>query len=172
MEEGGENRHEYVGGRIFAMSGGSREHNRISGNVFAALHGQLRGGACEVFMADMKVRIEAAGDDVFYYPDIVVACDPTDRERFFITKPSVIVEVLSPGTERIDRREKFFAYRQLVSLEAYVLISQHENRVEIYRRSADWRAEIVQGSEGALELPGLGFSMALAEIYEGVSHDA
>lgn len=166
LEEAAELRHEYVSGRVFAMGGGSRDHNRISGNLFAALHAHLRGGPCEAFMADMKVRIEAASDDAFYYPDVVVACDPTDRDRFFITKPSVVVEVLSPGTERIDRREKFFAYRQLASLDAYVLIAQHAPRVEIYRRSSGWQLECVEG-EGALDLPSLKFSVPLADLYAG-----
>ena len=168
MEEESEVKHEYVNGRVFATGGTSRDHNRIAGNLFAALHGHIQGGPCEVFMADVKVRIEAAGDDAFYYPDVVVGCDPQDRNQLYLTKPSVIFEVLSRTTERIDRREKFFAYRQLPTLEAYVLIAQHERRVEIYRRSSDWKVEILEG-DGKFDLPPpLDFSTPLSTLYAGV----
>jgi Uma2 family endonuclease len=168
LEETAPEKHEYVSGRVFAMGGTSRDHNRITLNLATALHRHLSGGPCEAFMADVKVRIEAAGDDAFYYPDVVVGFDPEDRDPLYLTKPAVIFEILSRSTERIDRREKFFAYRQLASLEAYVLVAQHEERVEIYRRSKEWQAEIIQG-DGLLALGSpLEFSIPMDVLYAGV----
>src|ERR1044072_6574523 len=88
-------RHEYVGGGVFAMAGGSRSHGLITGNIFAALHAPLRGKPCQVFTADMKVHLVVADDEIFYYPDVMVTCDPRDTEAHFNKHPKVIVEVLS-----------------------------------------------------------------------------
>jgi Uma2 family endonuclease len=84
-------------------------------------------------MADMKVYLKIAGEDVFYYPDLLVSCDPEDNEKYYRTRPCLIVEVLSPTTERIDRREKFMAYTSLPSLQEYILIAQDRQAV-IYMR--------------------------------------
>ena len=137
-EEYSEIRHEYIGGQIFAMSGASREHNLIAGNIFARLRTHLRGSSCRTFISDMKVKIQTDNQkvDLFYYPDVVVTCNPTDEERFFLTSPSLIVEVLSPSTEAIDKREKLLNYQKLDSLREYVLVSQDQIQVEIYRQDA------------------------------------
>lgn len=160
-------RHEYIAGQLFAMIGASRAHNMIAGNFFALLHTHLRGGPCQVFMADMKVRVEKA--DSFYYPDIVVTCEPRDDKALFLRAPSVIVEVLSPATENIDRREKRIAYQHLESLKEYVLVAQDNFQLEIYRRSttAAWEVDIYEGNEIA-PLQSLDVELPLAVIYEGV----
>ena len=95
-------RHEYVAGRVFAMAGASDDHNRISLNIAASLHAQLRGKPCEAFFNDMKAKVAPA----FYYPDVMVVCDPADNHRYFRERPSVVFEVSSPDTERTDRRER------------------------------------------------------------------
>src|SRR6266478_3678302 len=84
-------RHEYVAGQIYAMAGASDAHNTIAGNFFAVLKARLRGGPCRTYMSDMKVWIEEAG--VFYYPDILVTCDPEDSGEYNKTRPSLIIEV-------------------------------------------------------------------------------
>src|SRR5258707_1226841 len=104
-EEGSEIKHEYIGGTLYAMAGTTKQHNQLAGNVYALLHRALRGGRCQAFISDVKVRLKIMGDDVFYYPDVVVGCDPRDTHRHFLSFPKVIVEVLSPSTERLDRRE-------------------------------------------------------------------
>ena len=71
-------RHEFVAGHVFAMAGASEEHNFIAGNIFAALHAHLQGKSCRVFLAEMKARLLASETDIFYYPDVMVACDPRD----------------------------------------------------------------------------------------------
>jgi Uma2 family endonuclease len=159
-------RHEYIAGQLFAMVGASRAHNTIAGNCFSLLHAHLRGGTCQVFMSNMKVRVSKA--DAFYYPDIVVSCEPRDDKALCLNAPVMILEVLSPATEIIDRREKRLAYQRLDSLQEYVLAAQDSRRIEVYRRSNPgvWEVEIYEGNENAV-LRSLNVSLSLARIYEG-----
>jgi Uma2 family endonuclease len=135
-------RHEYLAGRVYAMVGAGEKHNLIAGNLFFHLRAAARGKECGVFISDMKVRV--AQNDAFYYPDVMVTCDAQDTEPLHKHTPCLIVEVLSPATESIDRREKLTAYRMLPSLRYYLLASQNQRRVEIYRRDGDgkWHFEI------------------------------
>lgn len=160
-------KHEYLAGEVYAMSGASAAHNIIAGNLFSALHRHLRGGSCRVFMSDMKVRIQHAREDYFYYPDVMVACQPNDNARYWREQPKLIVEVLSESTERIDLREKFFAYQTLPALEEYMLLAQDKREATVFRRSEGWAACIVNG-DALLELTSVGLSVGLGEVYEGV----
>lgn len=165
-------RHEYIGGEIHTMAGASEEHNAISLNLATALQSHLKGRRCRAFIHDMKVRLQIAGDDVFYYPDVMVACDPRDTDRYFKRFPTVIVEVLSPETERTDRREKFLSYQQIETLEEYVLVAQDKSEVTLFRRANQWRPEIVRQASDSLNLSSLEFSLALVDLYDGVNLSA
>lgn len=172
LEQYSEVRHEYLGGQIFAMSGGSKEeHNLIAGNIYSRLRSHLRGGSCSVFMADMKVRIELANQNhnIFYYPDVVVSYDSQDQDRYFLNYPCLIIEVLSPSTEVTDKREKLVNYQELESLREYVLVSQDDIKVEVYRKDSQghWLLEIL-GKENELSLDSVGLSLTMADIYEDV----
>ena len=116
------------------MAGPKRAHNIISMNLSATLFNHLRGTTCRVFGFDMKVGIQTASDDLFYYPDLHVSCEESNNEHFN-SKPKLIIEVLSDSTERKYRAEKFYNYRKLESLQDYVLVAQDCQRVEIYSRS-------------------------------------
>lgn len=166
-EESAEVRHEYLAGEIYAMTGASARHNLICTNLLAALHAHLRGGPCQVFMVDLKVHLRVNSDDYFYYPDLMVACRSDDSASHYREHPRVIVEVLSESTERIDRREKFFAYQQIAALEEYVLVAQDHPEITHYRRAAGW-ASTVLGVDDTLALDSLDFRLAVAEIYAGV----
>jgi len=161
-------RHEFIGGSVYAMAGASQEHNTLAGNIFAALHTRIAEGPCRVFMADMKVRLHIAQDEVFYYPDLVVTCDARDTNRYFVRHPKVLIEVLSGETERTDRREKFFSYTNIETLEEYVLVAQARREVTVFRRSAQWNSEVLTQAEQTLELPSLQFRMPLSAIYRRV----
>src|SRR5215813_7588030 len=124
--------HEYVSGEPYAMVGATTTHNLIAGNIFAALHSHLRGRACRVFAGSMKVRV---GDD-FYYPDVFAACERVEGERLFQTRPLLIVEVLSPGTELLDTRDKLLAYQRIESLREYVLAEQERPEFRVISRTA------------------------------------
>ena len=164
-EKRNEIRHEYVGGRVFAMAGASDDHNRIAGNVFGELFVRLRGGPCEAFMNDMKVRMPDS--DAYYYPDVLVVCDRSDTAKFFRERPSFIFEVISPDTERTDRREKMLAYRDIPGIKAYIILEQEQMRATIMRpAAAGWTLDIILGSDTTLSLPELQFEIPLARIYE------
>ena len=160
-------RHEYVDGRAYAMAGASDDHNRITRNILTALDNALRGKLCEPFATDMMVKIPPAFAEAFYYPDVLVACDPTDSAKYYRERPSLIFEVLSPETERTDRREKAIAYRQIPTIEAYVLIEQDHVAVTVLRRAEPgWQSELLEGSDARLKLPGIGLEIRLDRIYE------
>lgn len=165
-EESGDIRHEYLAGEVYTMSGASARHNAICGNLYVALHACLAGSPCRVFMGDLKVRLRVLDDHYFYYPDIMVACSPEDNASHWREQPSLLVEVMSESTERIDRREKLLAYREIAALEAYVLIGQAAPEVIIHRRAVGWRAERLTG-DGLLALPHLGFQLPVAALYAG-----
>jgi Uma2 family endonuclease len=160
-------KHEYVAGAVFAMAGASKTHGLLAGNAFFALRAHLRGGPCRTWVADMKVRIAAAS--AYYYPDVVVSCDArdlaADAPQDYLEAPRLIVEVLSPATETIDRREKLIAYRRLDSLQEYVLIDQGRRWVEVYRRMAGgWSQDIYSGEE-VVALASVGLMLPMGELY-------
>ena len=159
FEQDGEVRHEYIAGQTYAMAGASEEYNLISGNIFALIRPHLRGTGCRAFVSDMKVKIELQNADIFYYPDLLVTCDRTDNERYFKTSPKLIIEVLSDSTETTDRREKRINYQTSESLQEYVLISQDEIKVEVYRKDnqGNWTIETL-GKNDNLQLNSVGMN--------------
>jgi Uma2 family endonuclease len=160
-------KHEYLAGVEYAMAGASAGHNRITGNVFAELRRQLAGTPCEAFTADMKVRIRTSTAEFYYYPDVAVDCSGVADAAQFAEQPRVIVEVLSPDTERIDRGEKLRNYQSLPSLDAYVLVDQHRLAVLVHRRSdGGWTRELLTEKAETLSLPTIGCSIPLAAIYQ------
>lgn len=173
LEEKSEARHEYVAGYIFAMAGATDAHNTIAMNVATILRPHLRRSGCRVYMVDMKVRFEAV--DAFYHPDVMVTCEPFAAKSVFKSKPILLVEVLSPGAELTDRREKPSAYFKLESLVEYVLISQDEKRVEIYRRGKRGVTQMLvlrADDEVRFEsLPNGDLTLTMDDIYEDVIFD-
>jgi Uma2 family endonuclease len=160
-------RHEYVAGEVFAMAGATEEHATIAGNLFALLRNQVRGGPCRVYIADMKLRVEAA--DAFFNPDVFVTCDPRDAtEPLAKRHPSLICEVLSASTEAYDRGGKFAAYRTLESLNEYLLIDSRRRAVEVFRRQPGGWLLAPVAPDGWLELHSLGFRCAVDTLYEDV----
>jgi Uma2 family endonuclease len=164
-------RHEYVDGEVFAMAGAGEAHNLIAGNIFAKLRGLVRGGPCRVYISDMKLRVKTW--KAYYYPDVMVACDPTDSEGNYKERPSLVVEVLSQSTERTDRREKMLAYRTLSVLREYLLVATDKQHVELYRRDAqdEWQLTNLNPADG-IHLESLGYDLSLNDIYEDVKLDA
>ena len=159
LEREQETRHELVDGYLYSMTGASLRHDEIAMNLAAALHAHLKGGPCRVYKSDVKVRV---GDD-FYYPDITVRCGERDADDYALHDPRVIVEVLSPSTQRYDRGDKRLAYGGIPSLREYVLVSQDAMRVELL--AGDEPAVILTGEEERLHLPSLDFSLSLEELY-------
>jgi len=166
-EETSHARHEYLGGLVYAMAGETLNHNQICGNLYLALRQQLA-KPCRVFISDIRVNFHLHSDEYYYYPDIVVTCDKRDKHPRFVRHPKLIIEILSESTERVDKREKFFAYTSIESLQEYVLIEQSDKEATVFRRDKDWKAERVSGAKAALKLESLGINVPLAAIYENV----
>jgi Uma2 family endonuclease len=159
-------RHEYVDGQIYAMAGASARHNRIALNLASRLNDQLNDGPCEVFISDMKVSADPV---VYYYPDVVVTCDPPGGDPYVRTQPHLLMEVVSPSTERIDRHEKFLAYRRVPSLQEYVLVLQDRMQVEVYRRQGEeWPREMFTQPEDRVHFASVGLTVSVSEIYRNV----
>ncbi len=160
---------EYLGGVVYAMAGASEPHNIISANLIGMLYGRLRGKSCQPFGSDMKVRVLPHGSTYYYYPDAMIACDPTDSGHGWRERPSALFEIISEDTRRIDEREKWIAYRQLASLHAYVRIEQDRPEVIVEIRTPDgWQSERLRGLDAVARLPGLEIELPLAELYERV----
>lgn len=168
-ELGTEAKHELINGAIVAMAGASREHNAIVGNIVGLLRALLKQRRCLVFPSDQRVHVEATG--LFTYPDVSVACDDLrfhPKNRDTLLNPCVLVEVLSDSTEAYDRGAKFAHYRAIPSLQEYVLVSQHEHKIEHYRRleTGQWVLTVFEGDAAAADLPALGCALSLAEVYD------
>ncbi len=171
LEESANQRHEYVDGQMFAMTGGSVAHNVISLNIAMSLRTKLKGKGCTVFMADMKVRIENL--NCFYYPDVLVDCETFDKKSVYTKTPSVIFEVLSRSTASTDRREKLVAYRHVTSVNQYVIIHQTRKRLEVYRKIDDeWTIQEIGSSESLiLDICEDTITISMDEIYADIEFD-
>lgn len=157
-------KHEYVSGYVYAMVGVSYAHVRITVNLASLLNGHLRGSPCRVLATDFKVRIGT----VFYYPDLTVTCQPFNRNEYYTEAPSLVIEVLSPSTEKDDRLYKWLNYQTIPSLKEYVLVAQDKMEVSVYRRTEqEWMLEIY--SEGdSVALTAVGLILPIEQIYEEV----
>ncbi|MEY2632179.1 MAG: hypothetical protein RIR00_833 [Pseudomonadota bacterium] len=164
-------RHEFIAGEIFAMTGGRDAHNTISGNVFALLRTALRGSPCRTFIADMKLRVDAV--DGFFYPDVLVTCDSRDKSpEADLAKrhPLLLVEVLSDSTAAYDRGLKFEYYQKLDSLQEYLVIEQNRPHADLFRRNAEGLWVLHPADRGDhVALASLGLTLDMAEIYEDVA---
>lgn len=162
-------KHEYVGGIIYAMAGARNVYNTINGNMFAAIHTRLRGKQCRPFNSDTKVRIQLRTHIRFYYPDASIVCDQNPGEDSYQDRPVVIFEVLSRRTRRIDEGEKKDAYLTLPSLAAYVLIEQDTAAAVVFRRNENGFArEVHEGLDAVIPLQAVEIDLPLGEIYKGM----
>jgi Uma2 family endonuclease len=161
-------RHEYIAGEIFAMTGASIRHNVIAGNLFAELRTHLKGTPCRALIEGVKLRLRK--EQSYFYPDVMVTCEDRlqelDSQQQIVEAPLVVIEILSPTTEATDRREKLRAYRTLPSLKEYLLVSQEQAQVEIYRRRGDIGWDIITYEPGdTVEIASLEIKLGMDEIY-------
>lgn len=167
-EETSDVRHEYLGGLVYAMAGETRAHNTIALNLAFAIRQHLRGGSCKLYMSDIRLHLTIRDDAYYYYPDLVVTCDARDTDPRFVRHPKLLIEVMSPSTERVDKREKFFAYTTLESLEEYVLVAQAPPEITLHRKVEGWRAQKVAGPEASFTLTSIQLTLPVAAVYEGL----
>lgn len=169
FEKTSEIRHEYIDGELYAMAGASKFHNIISGNLYILLRNKLRNSGCTAFIADVKVKLQQ--DRKFFYPDLLVTCDPADdSDEIFVRNPKLIIEVLSPATQNFDKTQKFQYYRTIPSLEEYLLIETQKPYLECFRRQTQdiWTVQFYEGMGAIANLESLNIHAPLTEIYESV----
>lgn len=160
-------RHEYLDGRVWAMAGGTPEHGALAMAVARDLGAALIDRPCRVFSSDVRLRVRATG--LATYPDLSVVCealetDPEDPDA--IVNPVLLIEVLSDSTEAYDRGEKSAHYRRIPSLREYVLLSQHESHVEVYRRNEEQRWELYEHWAGdSVALASVGCELSVDALY-------
>jgi Uma2 family endonuclease len=158
---------EFHAGEVFAMTGGSVLHARLGANVVSRLDSALRGKTCRAFNSELRITITAANEAC--YPDASVVCGPITvdpRDPHGVTNPSVIVEVLSPSTETYDRSGKFGLYRQIASLQDYLLVSQTHNQIEHFSKNADdsWTYRCAQTGD-SVHLTAVDVALSVAEVF-------
>jgi Uma2 family endonuclease len=180
LERASAERHEYLDGEIFEMAGESPAHGTICTNLTASVHRQLLGTPCQAFAKDTKVRSGPALQSrpaikgLFSYPDLVVVCGELkfhDGHQHVITNPKVIVEVLSPATERFDRGMKWMRYQSwLPDLADYVVVSQERPRIEDFHRREEgqWIYSQAMGLDRVLQLTSIGCTLKLSDVYDRV----
>jgi Uma2 family endonuclease len=160
-------RHEFVDGVAYAMAGAGERHNRIAGNVFVTLRLAGRGTPCGVYQADMKLRVARAA--AYYYPDVMLSCEPASPDTVFKEAPCFIAEVLSPSTAATDTREKLHAYRGIEALRYYVVVDSDRASVSYHVRGDDgaWlAASLDPGERLEVECGPARAQLTLASIYE------
>ncbi len=163
-----ETRHEFIYGEVFAMAGASDRHGTIVGNIFGNIWTHLKNSRCQPFAENMKLKADA---QTFYYPDVIVACDEPPKSAYYREEPILLVEVLSPTTERTDRKEKLGVYKNIASLREYLIVSQEKTSIEVHRKLADetWQTEIYDETDAEIRLDSIDFNLTLEEIYRRVN---
>lgn len=155
LEAESSTRHEFLDGEIYAMAGGTPEHAALAMAVGSALLERLRGGPCRVFTSDLRVRVKETG--LTTYPDVTVVCGPTERDPespTTVLNPRVLVEVTSDSTARYDRNEKLWHYKRIPSLDAIIIVSHEQRRIETWVRSgSDWTETIALSGQRAEVTP-------------------
>ncbi len=163
-------RHEFVEGEVFAIAGASDNHGRISTNLITLLATHLRNSPCDTFSNDIKVRVRQG---VYYYPDIIVSCEENPESPYFRNNPTLIVEILSKSTQRVDSLEKVFAYQQIPSLQEYVVVDQYRMEVRVHRRQENggWITYYFTERSDMVEFTSVDLQIPLPEIYRRVTFD-
>lgn len=158
-------KHEYFDGRVRAMAGASTRHNAAAGWFYRKITEKLEGGPCRVFMADVKVRLKFLSSDLFYYPDVMVACDPADKHPYYREKPKFWLEVMS-GDENKDRVEKFLASQRIAAMEEYVIVSCDPEKPEVgvFRRAEGWEPGQTFRT-GEVTFASIGVTVSVDELY-------
>jgi Uma2 family endonuclease len=164
-------RHDFVDGEVYAMSGAGEAHVTVTGNVWAALRDRVRSSGCRAFFTDMKLKVEATGN--FFYPDVFVTCGEADRADPLVKRePTLIVEVLSKSTAAYDRGDKFANYRQIPSLKEYALIDPDRRIADVFRLGQDglWVLHplTLQNATDTLNFASVNIALTAAEVFADV----
>lgn len=175
FERQSETKHEYVAGYIYAMTGASWNHVMICQSTGSTLYTQLRGKPCRVATSDLRLKVTSKKVS-YRYPDIMVICgEPEfiDDRTDTITNPTVVIEVLSPSTALTDHNEKLDEYIKIPSLQHYMLISQHEPKIEVYTRheAGNWLYTQYKSMDSRITLASIDCTLILEDVYEQINFE-
>lgn len=164
-------RWELIGGRVVRMMVGARwEHARIVQNIARRLGNQFdaANSSCQAFTETFFMKSRSL--DAAMLPNVIVICGDIEPGATSVDTPSVLFEVLSPGTKARDRIEKWQVYQRLPSLQHYVLVARDRAHLEVHDRVAgQWNEfRVLEGLDTLLELPAIGVALPLREIYQRV----
>ncbi len=163
-------KHEYIDGEVFAMSGGTSKHSRVAANAIAAIVRKLSDSICFVHTSDMRVKVAA---DRYVYPDLSVVCGEEqfeDKSETSLLNPILVVEVTSPSSIERDRFAKRDFYREVPSIQAYLVIDQHRVCAELYSRAdVGWLLQVFTDPNDVIPLAMLNCELPLADIYRGIN---
>ena len=171
MEDASTEKHEFIGGQVYAIAGASFAHNQIAANSLIDIGSFLRDKQCRIYGSDLKIHVKT--ESGFVYPDLSIVCNGPqflEDRKDIVTNPSVIIEVLSPDTYDHDHGKKFMLYRQLPSLREYILISSMAMGVEKFVRndSASWMLTECYKTEDVLSIESISYQTTLAALYRDV----
>ncbi len=168
-EERQEQRYEFDGQRPIAQAGGTAAHSAIQRNLLFSLTGRLRGQSCQAHGSDLKIEV---ADGHIRYPEAFVVCTPVSPRATVVTDPIIVFEVLGDGTANDDLVIKNAEYRATPSIRCYVILQQtHPGAIVFARKDADWITDLVSGQEAVLDLPEIGISIPLSELYVDLDLD-
>ena len=183
FEEEADEKHEWWDGEVVAMAGASDDHNVISVNLSAVFYNRLKGTPCGARSSDARVRTpifrkQQSQQGLYTYPDLTVVCgqpefDPTLKGPETLINPTVLVEILSPSTERKDRGGKFQRYQTIESFREYVLVSQEEPQIQVFLRrdNGDWKITWFHGLDAVAKLESIDVDLPLVDIYDRIKFE-
>lgn len=167
-------RHEYIAGAVYAMSGGTMNHQTVGLNFTAEARNGLRGSSCRTTTSDQLLRVDLKHGEAFFYPDATIICQEVAGDARYIESPVVILEVLSKSTRRSDESVKLISYQQIPSLRVYLLAEQDQPLVKIYRREqagAPFTVTVLRGIDQVLALPEVSLEIPFSELYRDVTFE-
>ncbi len=161
-------RHEYLYGEVYAMAGVSQSHSRITRNLVNRLSSHLGDSPCEAYSENIKVH---PSPEVFYYPDVIVTSEGDFKNKFVCDEPKLIIEVTSPSTIQIDRREKLFAYQKMASVQEIVVVDQEKIKIELHRRLAEgqWITYFFNENDSEFDLQSVDMKIEVSAVYSRVT---
>ncbi|MDQ2886340.1 MAG: Uma2 family endonuclease [Chloroflexota bacterium] len=161
-------RYEYLEGELRMLAGGSAAHSTIATNLTSILHRLLEEGPCKVYNSDMQLQLS---ESRYVYPDITVTCDPRDQEPEDNRThyPTLVVEVLSPSTEVVDRGKKLLYYQAHPTIQEYVMADSQNILVEVCQREKNRWTFSTHGLGDKIQLESLGIQFSVDDIYKRTS---
>jgi Uma2 family endonuclease len=171
MEDASTEKHEFIGGQVYAMAGASFAHNQIASNTLIGIGSFLRDKPCRIYGSDLKIHVNI--ESGFAYPDLSIVCDGAqflEGRKDIVTNPCVLIEVLSPDTHDYDHGKKFMLYRQIPTLQEYILISSMEVLVEKFIRheSGAWTLTEYRNLDDKISFETINYQTTLAAFYRDV----